>query len=255
MTNKKGISICVSSCKGGVGKTTILLCLAGIYHLLNKKTLLIDLDLYNGGIALALNVDYKKDLFSLVNDLDNSNYKNFDDYIVTYNKNIDVLAAPKDPRGANKIKPEYIENILNYAKLKYDVILIDTTHILNEINLFAMDNCDTNLFVITNDPFDLKNTRSVFSILKDAEKNNYKVLLNESRDISKDYFSLYDIKNIIRNNIDYTISKSFFIKEVDKYIIKGNILTLDNKIKHKQKKDYNKLCLIAKDLIDEKGGN
>lgn len=36
--------------------------------------------------------------------------------------------------------------------------------------------------------------------------------------------SLYDIKEIINANIDYTISKNFYIKNIDKYTMAGEIL-------------------------------
>ena len=51
-----GKVITVSSVKGGVGKTTMVLNLAGIYCGLNKKVLIIDLDLYCGGVAVSFNV-------------------------------------------------------------------------------------------------------------------------------------------------------------------------------------------------------
>ena len=38
----------VTSVKGGSGKTITTLNLAGLYSLKNKKTLIIDLDLYSG---------------------------------------------------------------------------------------------------------------------------------------------------------------------------------------------------------------
>ena len=60
-----GKIITVSSVKGGVGKTTLTANLAGLYFLLKKKVLIIDLDLYAGGIATILNVDYKKDSNSI----------------------------------------------------------------------------------------------------------------------------------------------------------------------------------------------
>jgi len=107
-------------------------------------------------------------------------------------------------------------------------------------------------FVITNDLVDLKNMKSLVSIFKDTNHKNYLTVLNNSRDIGKDYLSLFDIKNIIKTNIDYTISKNFYIKNIDKYILDGQILTLNKNILRFHGKDINKLKLIASDLIDEK---
>ena len=58
-----GKIISVSSVKGGVGKTTILTNLAGIYCSLNKKVLIVDFDLYSGGVAVSLNVKNAKDIY------------------------------------------------------------------------------------------------------------------------------------------------------------------------------------------------
>lgn len=54
-------------------------------------------------------------------------------------------------------------------------------------------------------------------------------MLNNSRDTGKDYLSLFDIRNIIKTNVDYTISKNYYVKNIDKYIIDGEILTLNKK--------------------------
>ena len=51
MNTSLGKVVTVSSVKGGVGKTTLAANLAGLYFLLKKKVLIIDLDLYAGGIA------------------------------------------------------------------------------------------------------------------------------------------------------------------------------------------------------------
>lgn len=249
-----GKIITISSVKGGVGKTTMTLNLAGIYCELNKRVLIIDLDLYSGGIAASLNVKNKKDIYTMIDSMANNRFTELKKYVTTYNKNIDVLACPKDPRMGAKVSGRYIPVIFDLAKKEYDVVLADTYHILDEINLTALDYSYMTLFIITNDIVDLKNMKSLISIFKDTDKKNYLILLNNSRDIGKDYLSLYDIRTIIKNNIDYTLSKNYYIKNIDKYTISGEILTLNNSINLFHSKDINNMKKMALDLIDDSHG-
>lgn len=249
-----GKIITISSVKGGVGKTTMTLNLAGIYCELNKRVLIIDLDLYSGGIAASLNVKNKKDIYTMIDSMANNRFTELKKYVTTYNKNIDVLACPKDLRMGAKVSGRYIPVIFDLAKKEYDVVLVDTYHILDEINLTALDYSYMTLFIITNDIVDLKNMKSLISIFKDTDKKNYLILLNNSRDIGKDYLSLYDIRTIIKNNIDYTLSKNYYIKNIDKYTISGEILTLNNSINLFHSKDINNMKKMALDLIDDSHG-
>lgn len=245
--------ITIFSCKGGVGKTTTTLNLAGIYSLMGKKVLIIDLDLNSGAVALSLNILVKKTIYNVVDDMSNNRFNGIENYISTYNDKIDVLPSPLDPRYAFKIDSKYINLIISSSMYKYDVILIDTSHNLSPISLSALDKSDNTLFIVTNDPADLKNSRSMVAIFEDINKTNYKVLYNASKDTGKDYFSLYDIKNIIKHNIDYKIDRSFYIKDIDKYVIDGEILTLNKKIASLKKTDISNLTKLAKSLIEPLG--
>jgi len=251
---KKGKSICIFSAKGGVGKTTFTLNLAGIYQTIGKKVLIIDLDLFSGGIGVSLNLLPKKTIYNLSEDLNNNNYTVFEDYTEKYSDFISIISSPKDPRQVNKIDKKFIDLVIERATHIYDIVLIDTTHQLNETNIIALDKVDNTLFMITKDPVDLKNIKSVISIFDDLEFKNYKVLLNNSRDPYKNYFTLYDIKSIIKTNIDYTLSSSFFIKDIDSYVMNGKIITLEPKISSTFAKDYNVIMQIALDFYSEKGG-
>jgi len=253
MNGQMGKIITVSSVKGGVGKTTLTMNLAGLYFLMKKKVLIIDLDLYAGGIATCLNINNKKDIYMLVDSLSNNRTVTLKDYVCMYNSGIDVLASPKDPRDVSKIESKYISKIFEMAKSIYDVILVDTCHLLDEICLVAIDASYNSAFVITNDLVDLKNMKSLVSIFNETGKENYKVVLNNSRDTGRDYIGLFDIRNMIKRNIDFTISRNFYVKNIDKYVLNGEILTLNKFINTFNSSDIRNMNKLALSLIGEDG--
>ena len=158
--NKSNI-LCVFGVKGGIGKSILAMNLAGVVSNKNKRVLILDADLYGGSIALALNKKVDKTIFNFVDDYNNNRYKDINDYITKYNENIDFISSPIDPRKASKIDSRYIDILLDKAKFNYDLIIVDTNHILNEINLSILDKSDKVLFVTTNDSFDIKNMRNL----------------------------------------------------------------------------------------------
>lgn len=249
MALKKGKIMTVASTKGGVGKTIITLLLSNVLKDLKQKTLVIDLDLYGGAIALDLNVSQNKTLFNVTDDLENNRYKSISDYVVSYNEYIDILPSPKDPRQSSKIDPKYIELLLNSIIYKYDAILIDTSHSLDSISISTMDMSDYIFYIITNDFMDIKNAKNFISILKDIEFDHLKIIMNNSIDFQKDYFSLFDIKHILKANIDYTLGKNMHIVNIDKYLINGDFDGLIRQIKTRGKKEYEHLEKMIKDVI------
>lgn len=249
MKRTKGKIITVTSTKGGVGKTITTLNLAGTYEKLGYKVLVIDLDLYGGAVATYLNSTNDKTIFNLVEDYMNNRYEKIDDYLFCYSKNIHVIAAPKDPRMASKVNTKYIPLLLGNVVYKYDVILIDTSHAFDEMNIITLDNSDTILYMFTNDTFDLKNTKSFISIMKDVGYKNYYTILNESVFPGKGYYSLFDMRNIIKNNIDFTISKAMHIRNIDKYIVDGKILIFNKNLSFTDKREWEKLKNLAITLL------
>ena len=251
MKKKVGKSIGIFSGKGGVGKTTMTLNLAGIYESLGKKVLIMDMDLSSGNVSLALNKPASKTIYNFVDDYNNNRYKDFHDYITPYDEKIDFLACPKDPRQATKIDSKYVELALERAVTNYDLVLVDMNHFLNETNLVLLDSVSSILFVINNDPMDLKNVKSMISIFKDLQKENYKILLYSARDPFKEYFTLYDIKSILKANIDYEITSEFYLKNIDSYVMNGKIVTLQEKAPNTFNKDYTTMVHLGIDLLGQ----
>lgn len=257
MESKKGRVLTITSMKGGVGKTTTTIILANIYAGYGKKVLVIDLDLYNGNLAFAYNVKVKNSIYNLCDDMANNRLKNgiSDDYIYSVKDNIYLIPAPKDPRQANKIDNRVLSNILNSLSYLYDVILIDTNHILNVCNMIAFENSYKIMNICTNDSFDLQSTKSFVAICKNMEVDNLVLVLNNAIDSRKGYFTTYDIKNITKKNVDYTIPSNMYLNNFDQLIMDGNMVDFDSKLKGDAKKYFDSFSEHMINLIEDKGGN
>ena len=244
----RGKIVCFYGGKGGVGKTTTLLSLAGTLSKLNKKVLIVDLDLTNGAIAISLNREANKTIFNFVEDYINNKYNDLDKYITKYDENISFVASPKDPRYASRIDVKYIDILLEKSVYNYDVVLIDTPSILNEISVYSLDKSDIVYLLTTNECVSLKNIKNIVNLFIENNLDKYKIILNNSFIPNKDYFSNYDIKNIIGHNVDYVISSSFHVNNLDELVVNGEIITY----KYSKFKDEKIFKLIANEII---GGN
>ena len=173
----------------------------------------------------------------------NHTLKDIDEYITKYNDYIDILPAPKDPRSVGKINSQYIDIILKKLKYKYDVILIDTNHIIDNINLVTFDNSDHIIYVITSNLMDLKNMKTMLAIYKDMNLTKYTIILNEA--LSKEHLTTYEVTSFLDKQIEYVLPANSFIKNMQKIIMEGKIVTLE-KVYQKEK-----ATLILTKLLDK----
>ena len=250
MKGLKGKVVSITSGKGGVGKTIFTTNLAGVYHYLKKHVLLIDMDLSCGGISVELNLNNSKTIYNMADDILNNRFKDVNDYVTHYSEYIDILPSCRDPRQGNRIDIKLIEQIITLFKNNYDVILIDTTHIPTAYTLEALDLSDEIIFMITDNIQDLKNSSNYLTILNEF-KEKVHVLLNNSSRNEKNYFSKFDIKNIIKHNIDYILPSSMYIHNINKFLMDGKILVLNKDLSFKNKSDSDLFIKIAKDMVGE----
>ena len=255
----KGKVITITSMKGGVGKTIFTLALATALKKEDKKVLIVDLDLYNGNIAFSLNLNIKSTIYNICDDVANNRYKSdlLSEYIIKYDDNIDIISSPKDPRQASKIDGRYLDIMLRSFVNKYDVVLIDTNHILDVTNMIAFECSNTILDLFTNDAFDVKSTKNFVSICKNMKVDNLKLVLNNSSSDRKKYFNEYEMESLIKEEISYIVPREFYIKNIDRYIVDGKILDVLEKLIKSNSNNQDSLCYFALSLLEDnrKGDN
>jgi Response regulator containing CheY-like receiver domain and AraC-type DNA-binding domain len=171
------------SSKGGVGKSILAVNSAVILsRFAGKKTLLIDMDLLFGDISMLVNQYTQKTILDLVDDGQLDSYENIKPYLHSYNRNMDILFAPRKPEAAEYITKDSIEKLMNIFKKHYEVIIVDTGINFNDNTLCLLDMVEIILYVSTMDIVGLKNTKLGFGVMQSLgyDKNKVKLVINRA---------------------------------------------------------------------------
>ncbi|MGH9151795.1 MAG: AAA family ATPase, partial [Acidimicrobiales bacterium] len=176
----------MSSATGGCGKTFIATNLAFLLsHYSGKRACIIDLDLQFGEVSTALRLRPRFTISDALQreDADEADLQaHIEEYMVTHESGIAVLAAPKDPAEADRIDPMDVGKVIRAARARFDYVVVDTPSALNEIVLAAFDLSDT-LFTMAT--LDLPSVRNMGVFLSALERlkipsDNIKLLLNKA---------------------------------------------------------------------------
>ena len=117
-------------------------------------------------------------------------------------------------------------------------------------NMIAFEYSDRILNVFTNDALDLKGTKTFISICKNIGVDNLVLALNNAFDNRKNYFSNYDIKGVIKANIDYVIPASLYIKNYDSYVVDGTLFKTLLRLKSTSRRGYAEVEKLALKLLE-----
>lgn len=173
--------IALFSSKGGVGKSVIALNTAVVLSKgINKKVLLLDMDLQFGDIAMLVNQFDQKTILDAVDDGQLDSYESIKPYLFKYNDSFDIFFAPKKPEAAEYIVKETIEKIIKCVKNQYDLIVVDTGINFNDNTLYILDIAQKILMISTMEIVALKNTKLGLRVMESLgyDKDKVKLVIN-----------------------------------------------------------------------------
>src|SRR3954451_15701856 len=143
--------------KGGVGKTTLAFNLAVAMGQQGHRTVLIDGSLQFGDMRALLKVPMEAP--SLL-DLPTDPIAESDlaDVLWRDPSGIDILLAPPRVEMAEMVTVRDLEKTLSLLRRVYEVVIVDTPAVVNDINLCFLDASDTILEVVTFDSTTIHST-------------------------------------------------------------------------------------------------
>ncbi len=149
--------ITVFAPKGGVGKTTLSFNLAVALGQLGPRTVLIDGSLQFGDLRALLKVPI--DAPSLLDlPTDRIQESDLQDVLWRDPSGIDILLAPPRVEMAEMVTVRDLDKTMSLLRRVYDMVVVDTPAVVNDINLLFLDHSDTILEVVTYDSTTIHST-------------------------------------------------------------------------------------------------
>ncbi len=179
----EGKVVTVFSAKGGVGKTTLSVNLAVHLALSGARTLLVDLDLMFGDVAISLQLEPRGSIGDLVSMAGHLDAQGLASVTTTHAASgLHVVTAPSDPGEAERVPSPLVVELLREARTHYDYVVLDTPPSFTEHVLAALDVSDLTLLIATLDIPAIKNLRLVINTLDTlgASADSRCVVLNRS---------------------------------------------------------------------------
>ncbi len=192
-SDKKSKLVTVSSSVVAEGKTLICSSLAGIIAALDKKVIVLDLDMRKPKIHKALGTDNEYGMSTILNGQDHVSKAIRRS---PSNQNFDFITAGPVPHNpAELIQSDLFYALINELKLRYDYILVDTSPVgLTADAIPLLKIADINLYVIKAG-FSKQSFIKVLENLKVKRKiNNLYVVLNNYDSAHSSYDNIENSK-------------------------------------------------------------
>ncbi len=164
--------IAIHSLRGGTGCSSLAVNLSiGLATLWKTRTILLDLTMIAGQVALMLNAALKRTWADVVRVApDELDMDTLNSLIYKHESGLEFIAAPTYPSEAETIKGEALVSALKLLKQNYDYVVADLSHDFGPATLAALDVADLILMVASPE---MSAIRAVAAALNTYQKLNY----------------------------------------------------------------------------------
>lgn len=164
--SQQGKIVVVYSPKGGTGCTTLAVNLAIALNNEETRTVLVDGNLQFGDVAVFVNEQGKNTILDIAPRVDDLDAEIIDEILIRHEASgIRILAAPQRPEQAEKISADQFMKVLQFMQRIYSYVVVDTSSILTDVILSAIDLSDVVVIVTTQEIPAIKNSRLILDLL------------------------------------------------------------------------------------------
>jgi pilus assembly protein CpaE len=178
----KGKIVTVYSPKGGTGCTTIAVNLALTLHNEDTRVALVDGNLQFGDVAVFVNEQGKNTIIDLAPRAEELDPEIVEEVMLKHSgSGLHILAAPSKPEYAEKVSSAQFSAVIEYLKQIYAYVIVDSSSLLTDITLSAIDVSDLVILITTQDIPSIKNCRLFLDLTQTLGIERDRILFTMNR--------------------------------------------------------------------------
>ena len=217
--------ICVLGPKGGTGKTVASANLAVGLAAAGKRSVVVDIDLQFGDIALALGLSPERTVYDLATSAGALDEEKLDAYLATHPSQARALLAPTRPDQASEVSTELLREVYELLREAYDHVIVDTPPDFTPAVIGAIDASSHVCMVTAMDSLSLKNTKLGLETLELMGYDQRAVTVVLNRADSEVGIAPADVEQIIGRRPDVLVPSS---RSVPRSLNEGNPIVLSD---------------------------
>jgi pilus assembly protein CpaE len=177
-----GKVVVVYSPKGGAGTTTLAVNLALALHKEDSPVALVDANLQFGDVAVFLNEQVKNSVIDLSPRADELDSEVIDEVMISNKASgLKILAAPNRPEYAENVTGEQYGKVLQYLRRLFSYVVVDSSSILTDVVLAAMDVSDVIVLITTQEIPAIKDARLFLDLAGSLKIDRRRILFVMNR--------------------------------------------------------------------------
>ena len=195
----------IFSPKGGSGKSVFASNFAaGIAKHTQKTVLLIDLDLQFGDLAFMLGLKAKKTIIDFIDD-NVDDCETFKKYLVKHPTGFSVLPSPFKPEQSELVNSTHLRKITKLAKQMFDIIIIDTHSLFQDLTINALDLSDIICLTMAPEMNHIKGMHVCLKVMETLKYPKDKIRMILNREESRYAKPIDEIETALRRKFDFSL--------------------------------------------------
>ena len=193
--------------KGGVGRTTLAVNFAVAARTeLDMRVALIDGGLQFGDVGVLLNLNPKnQSIADVAREMASGDMETLETTLVDHSTGVRVLMAPPSPEMAELVTPDHLSRIIGALRTTHDLVVIDSSPLLQDVTLSFLDQSDIVFAVLTLEITNIKNMRQFLALTEQLGYPDDKVQLLLNRADSGYGIRQQDVESSIGRKISHRV--------------------------------------------------